>query len=288
MKERLERYRTILTRAAEGFGNDDVARLSAALSFYAVLSIAPVLVLAVALASLFYGEKRSFDDLMLQARGAVGQEGADLLAQLIQQSRKPGATTIATISSLVVTFFSASNLFIQLSSSIDSIWKIKSSGPFFKTLILSRVGAFLSVVVFGVIVLGWLVLDSWLQWLSGHVGGVASIWPGVSFLVTTVFLWGVFCVSFKLLPKGRVKWRDVYAGAFVAALGLAMSKYALSLYFRVAGVSQAYGSAGALVVILLWIYYTSQIYFFGIEMSYAAHTLAEEEKAPAKTAEGVS
>jgi len=277
---RLQFARELFTKTFANWSEDNVPRLAAAFSFYAVLSLAPLLVLAVVAAGLFYGQGEAQTELLRQAQGAVGRQGASLLKELIENANKPGATAIATIFSLVVTFFSASNLFIQLNEAVNAIWGIKQEGSMFRNLILSRVAAFLGVVVFGLVVLGWLTLDAWLQWLHRNTGELAgaeqvsvTLWKFLSFAVTLLVLTGAFGVSFKGLPKGRVQWSDVWLPAFVTALGFAVSKLLLSYYFGFAGVATAYGSAGALVVILLWIYYTSQIYFFGVEMVYTySHT----------------
>jgi membrane protein len=184
--------------------------------------------------------------------------------------------------SLLVTFFSASNLFVALQESVNTIWGIQQKVSLVRGLILTRVSAFLAVMFFGLVVLGWLTLDSWLGWLERHTQGFQG-WQAVSFVVTLLFLTFVFGIAFKQLPANRLQWSDVWPGAFVTALGFGLSKLLLAMYFAFANVSAAYGSAGALVVLLLWIYYTSQIFFFGVELTYTyAHTrgslVGEERK----------
>lgn len=277
-----ESFKTLLAKTFENWSNDNIPRLAAAFSFYAVLSLAPVLVLVVVGAGYFYGEGAARDRLLSEVASAVGPQGKNLVAELIDNSNKPGASVIATLLSLMVTFFSASNLFIALQESINAIWGIQEKVSLVRGLILTRVTAFLSVMFFGVVVLGWLTLDSWLGWLSRRTEGFQG-WQAVSFVVTLVFLTGVFLVALKQLPREKLQWSDVLPGAFATALGFGVSKLLLSFYFAYANVSAAYGSAGALVVILLWIYYSSQIYFFGVELTYTyAHTrgslVGEERK----------
>jgi membrane protein len=264
--------KNLLTKTFTNWSTDNVPRLAAAFSFYAVLSLAPVLVLAVVAAGYIYGEGTARQELLTQARAAVGPQGASLVSELLDNANKPGASAIATVLSLLVTFFSASNLFIALQETVNVIWGVQQKGPLLKGLILTRVTAFLSVTVFGLIVLGWLTLDSWLGWLERHTQGFQG-WQVVSLAASLLFLTGVFGVALKQLPPNRLQWRDVWPGAFVTALGFGISKLLLALYFSYANVSAAYGSAGALVVILLWIYYSSQIFFFGVELTYTyAHT----------------
>ncbi len=256
------------------WSEDNVPRLAAAFSFYAVLSLAPLLVLAVAGASYLLGEQGARDDLLRHVRGELGRENeelgkaaAEFLDTLLKKAQKPTAGLTATILSLIVTFFGASNLFLQLDDAVNTIWGIKQTGSMIRAVLLSRITAFLAVLFFGSVVLAWLALDSWIGWLVRHAGG----FPGLQYLsiLTTVLVFiGAFGVSLKKLPRNRVAWRDVWPGAIVAAVGVALGKFLLSYYFALAGVLNAYGPAGALVVILLWIYYTSQIYFFGVEMTY--------------------
>ncbi|RYG47554.1 YihY/virulence factor BrkB family protein [bacterium] len=264
---RLTEVRDLLQTTAARWSADNVPRLAAAFSFYAVLSLAPLLVFAVVVGGYILGQADTQAQILTQVQEAVGKGGRDLVEELIKQANKPGAGAIASLISLVVTFFSASNLFLQLNDTVNAIWGIKTEGPFLKTLFLTRVGAFLGVLFFGVFVLGWVALDSWLHWLDERVP-VLSLWKGLSVLVSIVFLAVVFAAAFRSLPKDRVSWKDTIVPAIITALGISLAKYALSLYFGLAKVTEAYGSAGALVVILLWIYYTSQIFFFGIEMTY--------------------
>lgn len=264
-------------RVFANWSEDAVPRLAASFSFYAILSLAPLLILAIAAASTFIGEEAARKALLDQVGSAIGKEGRGLIETLVEKTFKPGATTIATILSLIVTFFSASGLFMQLSDTVNAIWGIPADKktPFFKSLILTRVFAFAAVLVFGIITLGWLAIDFWLQWLERKSGGADRFagWPVISTIISIVFLSVVFAISYKQIPRAHAAWRDVWLGAAVAAVGVGIAKYALGLYFKYADVAGAFGPAGALVLILLWIYYTSQIYFFGAEIVYSyAHT----------------
>lgn len=265
---RLATARTLLQKTVENWSSDNVPRLAASFSFYAVLSIAPVLVLAVTVASAFLAADEAQRQLLEQVRKLTGStQIADLLQELIKNAQRPGTGTIATIISFLVTFFSASNLFLQLQDTVNTIWGIKQAGPFVRTFIVTRLLAFFAVVVFGGLLLAWLALDSWLSWIARHTEGFQG-WPVVSLVVAALFFTGALGMAFKGMPKGRVSWRDVWPGAALAGSGIALSKLAFSAYFAYANVAAAYGAAGSLVVLLLWIYYTSQIFFFGLEMTF--------------------
>lgn len=264
----LPTLKDLFVKAWANWSSDNVPRLAAAFAFYAILSLAPMLVLAVVGAGYFYGHSLDAKHALLtQAKDAFGAQGAKLLSEMIDSANKGGSSTIATLFSLLVTFFSASNLFIQVTDTVNAIWGIRVTGNAVKNLIFARLVAFAAALVVGAGILVWLGVDSWLGWLEKHTQGFQG-WQGISFLVAFVFLTGLFGISFKALPPQRMKWRDVWPGAILTGFLVSVTKLLLSLYFANFNVSAAYGSAGALVIILLWIYYTSQIYFFGVELTF--------------------
>lgn len=264
----LTKLKDLLTKTFGNWSEDNVPRLAAAFSFYAVLSLAPVLVLAVTVASIFLSRAGAEQSLVSQIQSFVGNDKtAELLKSVIDSTHKKGVGSIATVASLVVTFFSASNLFLQLDDAVNAIWGIKQTGSLIRNIIATRLLAFAAVAVFGVLILAWLGLDAWLRLFASQTPGFQG-WSYISLLTTALFFTGALGVAYKGLPKGRVKWRDVWPGASIAATGLALSKLAFSFYLaRFAGIN-AYGAAGSLVALLLWIYYSSQIFFFGLEVTY--------------------
>ena len=269
---RVEEAKSLLTKTVASWSEDNVPRLAAAFSFYAILSLAPVLVLAVTMASIFLAKQDAQARLLEQVGKFVGsQDAVNLVKGLIQGTQKKGNGTVATLISLLVTFFSASNLFLQLELTVNAIWDIQQRGSMIRQLIVTRIVAFLSVGVFGALILAWLALDSWLSWFDQQAPGFQG-GQILSFVVSMLFFTGGLGIAYKGMPKGRVQWHDVWPGAFIAALGIALSKLAFSAYLGHAGLS-AYGAAGSLVALLLWIYYTSQIFFFGLEVT---HTYAKE------------
>lgn len=265
---RLATAKDLLIKTFANWSEDNVPRLAAAFSFYAVLSIAPVLVLAVTVASQFLAQEEARNHLLNAIGKFVGsKEVKDLVAELIAKTQKPGTGTIATVISFFVTFFSASNLFLQLQDTVNTIWGIKQTGSIIRNLIVTRLIAFAAVVFFGAILLSWLAVDAWLSWLTRHTEGFNG-WPFISLVVAAIFFSLVLALAYRGVPRGRVKLSDAWPGAIIAGVGIALSKLVFSAYFAYANVSAAYGAAGSLVVLLLWIYYTSQIFFFGLEVTY--------------------
>lgn len=256
--------RKLYTKAFQNWLKDNAPRLAAAFSFYAMLCLSPMLVLAVAIASRVLGDSQEGMHVVHIAEGYLGREGSKFLETIIQNSAKPGASAIASILSIAVAVYGATNLFGQLSDSVNAIWEIRSRAGI-KGFLLNKIVSVIMFLAFAAVFVTWLGIDSWLAWLA-HSKGLHGRHL-LSVLVSVIFLTFVFGLSYKALPKGMVAWGDVWYGAFTAALGFALSKYLLSLYFSYSTVSAAYGSAGALVIILLWIYYSAQIYFFGIELT---------------------
>lgn len=265
--------RRLLTRTFQNWGADQVPRLAAAFSFYAVLSLAPTLVLAVVVAGAIYGEGAARQHLLDQARSVLGSQGSEFIGELIDNAKRPGASLVATLISLGITFFSSSNLFIALQETVNIMWGIERKDPIVRGFLLARVSAFVGVLSFGVLVISWLTFDAWIAWLERATPGFRGAQLS-SFLASFLFLTLVFAFALRHLPRNRLATADVWPGAIVTAVGMSLTKYLLGLYFGLANISAAYGSAGVLVVILLWIYYTSQIFFFGVELTYAyAHEI---------------
>jgi membrane protein len=258
--------RELFGKAFKNWQEDDGPRLSAALAFYAMLSLAPMLVLSVAVASRFLDDSVYRPHVIKAAKDFLGGPGSELINNMIDNASKPSANAIASLLSVGVALLGASGLFDQLKASVNHIWNARSTRTGIKGFLLGKLLSLLSFLAFAVAVLAWLGLDSWLGWLERHTMGFQGF-TVISVLISIFFFNVVFAISFRALPKGMVAWGDVWIGAFFTAVAIALSKYLLGLYFQYSGLTSAYGPAGALVVILLWIYYSGQIYFFGLEIT---------------------
>lgn len=259
-------YRSILIKAGQGWSNHAAPRLAAALSFYAILSLAPMLVIAVTIATAFLDSESIRASLSTEATQSLGKGASDLFISIIDHASKPTTSVPATIIAILIAFYAASGLFAQIEEAIEDIWSIQHQGHPFRLFLMSRLKSVFLLLGFLLIFLGWLATDSILGWLTRTSGGFLG-WPFISLLASTLFATIVFALTFKAIPRGRVLWRDVWPGAIAAGLGFSVAKLVLSLYFTYSGFATAYGSAGALVVILLWIYYSAQIFFFGVEIT---------------------
>ncbi len=258
-------------------GRDNISRLASSFSFFALLSLTPMVVFAVGLAALIWGQSSAADQLKQKALDFGGAQVQSYVAGIIQSSQHGAAATTATVLGLLVTFYSASNLFLQLDDAVNTIWGIKTEGPFVHNFIKTRIVAFLLVLLFGALLLAWLGFDWFMTWIN-HETGTFTGWGSVSFLASLVFLSVVFSITFHALPRGRLKWRDVWLGGLVTGTGITVGKSLLTQYL--ARMSGVYGAAGGAVIMLLWLYYSSMIYFFGIEVTYLyAHRFGSQKTA---------
>lgn len=257
----------LLVKTARAWSEDKCARLAAAFSFFAALSIAPLLVFAVVFFGRFYGSESMAERRLLHvAAENMGQGAADFLKTLLENAHRPGAQTLAIVFSAFVALIGASSLFGELSDALATIWRVPAKhDSAIHAFFTSKVTSILMVFLFIVVVAAWLVVDSVVNYGIRNSGTFPG-WPVVSLIISTAFLSGVFAVVFRSLPRRVAKWSDVWRAAIVTAFGFSLAKFCLSLYFTFADVESAYGPAGALVLILLWIYYSAQIFYFGAEM----------------------
>lgn len=260
-------WKPLLAEAGKRWGEDRVPRLSAALAFFTVLSLSPLLLLAVAIGSSMLGEDSTRARLFQEVRLNLGLESAKLLDSFIVHTANAGGGYVAGLVSLAVAIFGASNLFIHLEDGINGIWRLSSGTSAIKRFLLSRMLAILMVLCFALLVFAWTAVDSWLGWRIAHAG-VHHLWRLASIFLSFFFMLAVSSATYRSLPRNQVQWSDTWPGAIVTSIGFVASKFALSLYFAFSSVYAAYGSAGALVVVLLWVYYTAQIFFFGLEVTY--------------------
>jgi membrane protein len=248
--------------------------MGAALAFYSILSIAPLLVIAVTLAALAFGREAAQGQLLAELRGLVGVEGAAAVGELLAHAQQPTQGILATSLALITLLVGASGVFGELQDAMNMIWKVPPAPgmgvwAFFRQRFLS----FAMVLGTGFLLLVSLVLSAVIaglgQFLSGQVPALEPMLQLSSTLVTWIVVTLLFAMIFKLLPDTFVAWRDVWAGALLTALLFTIGKTLIALYLGKSGLASAYGAAGSLVVLVVWIYYSAQILLFGAELTYA-------------------
>ena len=252
------------------WSNDNASRLAAALAYYAAVSIAPLLVLLIALVGLVFGEDAARRELISQVTNFMGEDGAEFIKLVVENADEPAVGGIASLLSLAVLLWGSTNVFTQLQDSLNVIWNVRvNPANGIITTIRKRVLSFGMVVVIGFLLLISLVLSTVLASLASSFGnslpGPSMLWAVVNWLISFLMTTFLFAMVYKFLPDVHVAWRDVWIGATVTALLFTVGKSLLGIYLGNQGSS--YGIAGSVVVFLLWVYYSAQILFFGAEFT---------------------
>ena len=279
---------TIFKRILNSFSRDRVMTLSAALAYYAMFSIAPLLVLAIGVAGLVFGDQAAQHQLAGQIQGFVGPKAARVIESMMAAQEKSGSL-IATIVGIVLMFLGASGIFAQLKDSLNVIWGVepKADRGIFGVL-FDRLFALLLVLLIGVLLLASMLLTTA---ISAFYGALEQVVPVPSFVLQVLNLCLslaivtlLFAIIFKVLPDVRIPWRNVWIGAFGTALLFTIGEFGLSLYLGQQSVASTYGAAGSVVVILLWIYYSSVILLVGAEFTQVLAERAGAQINPGKFA----
>lgn len=288
MKKRVSIW-TLIKETYQQWSNDKASRLAASLSFYTMLSISPLLVLAVAVAGFVFGTSMAQQQLIDQIRNLAGEQGAQAAQTMLENAAQPDVASVAGLIGLATLLWGASNVFNQLHESMNMIWNVeRKPGLGIVANVLSRVLSFSLVLAIGFLLLVSLVVSAVLSamgaYFSALLPGGDLVWQAVNFVVSLGVITLLFALMYKYLPDVRVAWRDVWLGAFVTALLFVIGKQLLGFYLGRQSFGSTYGAAGSLVVLLVWVYYSAQIFFFGAEFTqvYATrygHGMAPNDKA---------
>jgi membrane protein len=266
---------SLAKQAVMNFLDNGGPLLSAALAFYSILSIAPLALVAVYFAGLFFGEEAANAQLRHSLQDYVGEASADALASVMEKLRNSQGGRSASIVGFGLLFFGAARLFGQLQDALNQLWHVRTE---FKTLksgvlvtLYKKAVAFVLVVGFGAL-LSLLIVVSALsgavkQVLGSSLPGSQWMWAVWPLVTTAVGICVAFTLIYRLMPDATVAWRDALVGAAVAGVLFALAEWPLSFYLSHQGVESAYGAAGSLVVLLLWIYYAAHIFFLGAQVS---------------------
>jgi membrane protein len=254
---------------------DKCPKLGAALSFYTIFSLSPLLVIAISVAGFIFGENAARGEIVYQIKDLVGQEGAEVVQTALRNTQYSDEGIIAVIISAVTLIVGSTVVFVELQESLNMIWKVKAKPgrSFIKGFLVDRFQSFAMVVGTGFLLLVSLIISALLAGLNKYLSTTFFDIPFYIFdLIDIVVSLGVifilFMAIFKVLPDLDIKWKDVWLGALVTALLFVFGKYLIGLYLGNSSLSSTYGAAGSLVVLLLWIYYSAQILFLGAEFTY--------------------
>jgi membrane protein len=259
-------------QAAADWNEDDAPRLAASLSFYTALSVAPLLIIAIAVAGLVFGEEAARGEILGQLQGLVGHDSAKTVESMVESAAKPKSGIISTVISVAVLLFGATGVFAELQASLNHIWEVKPKpGRGIWQVIRQRFLSLGMVLGIGFLLLVALILSAALsaigKWAEATLPGAVSLWQIGMHVVAFALITTLFAMIFKVLPDAEISWRDVWVGAVVTALLFTIGKFLIGLYLGRASVTSSYGAAGSIVVFLLWAYYSAQIVFMGAEIT---------------------
>ena len=257
-----------LAMVADGYFADRVPRMAAALSYYTIFSLAPLLVIAVAFAGLAFDDVTARGHVTGQFRALLGEQGAVAVQTMVEHAHREQASLLATIIGMATLLIGATGVFGELQDSLNSIWKVQAKpGRTVRLLVRSRLLSFAMVFGSGFLLLVSLVLSAVLSaagtWLEGVSGGWWHASGAIDATISFIII-GLLCAaSFKLLPDVSVRWRDVWLGALLTSLLFTAGKSLIGLYLGKSAIASTYGSMGALAVLLIWIYFSSQVFLIG-------------------------
>lgn len=259
----------LLKKTASQWSDHNAPRLGAALAYYALLSIAPLLILIVAICGLVFDKSTTEHQLLNQVQSVVGPSAAKVLQSVLDNAHQKSSGIIASIIALVTLLFGASGVFIELRDSLNTIWDAPPRpSSAWRGLIRQRIASFGMVLALGFLLLVSLALSATLavvtKFFEGYLPLSAAIWGEVAnFIVPLVAISILFALIFKFVPEVPIHWRDVIIGAVATAVLFEIGKALLALYLATAAVGSTYGAAGSLVAFVVWVYYSAQIFFFG-------------------------
>jgi membrane protein len=263
---------TLVKTTGNDFVDDNALRLAAALAYYALLSLAPLVVLAIAIAGFAIDEQSARGAIAHELGGVVGSEGAQAVETIVRSAQAPAAGVLSTIAGIVVLLFGASGVFTELQSALDTIWEVvPKPGRGIKGIIKDRLFSFAMVMGVAFLLLVSLILSAGLAAMGHFLGhllpGGEGVWQVINFLISLAVVGALFAVMFKTVPDAKVAWRDAWVGGLVTAVLFSIGKFLIALYLGKSSVSSAYGAAGSLVLLVIWVYYSACILLIGAEFT---------------------
>lgn len=287
---------SLLKETYKKWSDHNASRLGASVAFYTLLSLAPLLVLTVAISSLVFNQQQAQNALINQARQMMGSRGAETVQLLLQHKPAESSGIIASVIAFITLLFGASGVFNELRQALNVIWDaVPKNESGIMGMIKERLFAFAMVLAVGLLLLISLLLSTGVAFIGKFFNQVVPIPPFaleiINFVVSFVIISFLFALMFKYVPALHISWRNVRVGAIGSALLFTIGKVLLGLYLGKASVGSAYGAAGSLVVVVVWVYYSAQIFFFGAEFTrvYAdAHSGASVSKAAREPAAAVA
>ncbi|HQS16430.1 YihY/virulence factor BrkB family protein [Reyranella sp.] len=265
--------RRLLTETIEGYIGDDAFSRGAAIAYFTLFSLAPVLLLVIAVAGLVFGQEAAEGAVVEQLSGLMGRETAEAMQAMIRSASDRMTGLVATVIGLFTILLAASGVFGEVQSALNAIWKAKPRDSTMSRLLRARLASFGLVITLGFVLIVSLALSAALtalgKFLRYTFPAAEVAVQAADLLISVLLISGLFAIMYKVLPETLIRWRDVAVGALAATGLFEGGKYLIALYIGQSNVASSFGAAGALIVLLLWIFYSAQIFLLGAEFTRA-------------------
>jgi membrane protein len=263
---------SVIKETASDWDDDKAATLAAALAYYTLLSIAPLIVFAVAVAGLVFGEEAARGQISEQISGLVGPQASEAIESIAKNADAPATGMVSTVIAVVVLLFGASGVFGELQSSLNTIWEVEPKpGRGIMGIVKDRFFSFTMVLGVAFLLLVSMVLtaaiSSFGKFLESSLPGGEALWAVLNFAISLGIITLLFALIYKVIPDAKIRWHDVWIGAGVTAALFTIGKLLVGLYLGKSTFVSSYGAAGSIVALVVWVYYSSQIVFLGAEFT---------------------
>ena len=280
----LRRLATVLSKAFNAWIDDHAQSMGAALSYYTIFSLAPLLLIAISVAGLVFGRDAAQGAVVDQLQGLIGQGGAQAVQDLLKNVSKPSEGVVATITGVVVLVIGSTSVFAELQDDLNRIWQVpaRKKVSSWWAWILTRLLSIGMIFAMGFLLLVSLAasaaFDAFSSWSTSAIAGWKPLAHGVNFAMSFVLTTALFAMIYRFMPQATIEWRDVGIGALVTAFLFSVGKYLIGLYIGKSALASGFGAAGSLAVLLAWVYYSAQIFLFGAEFTWAyAHAFGSRQ-----------
>jgi membrane protein len=263
---------SLLKDTAASWSEHNAQKMGAALAYYTALSLAPLVIMVVGVAGMLVSKDKVRKEVVAQVSTLVGEAGKNTIDSILSNPRNHKAGKWATIIGSVVLLIGASGVFGELQDSLNTIWQVPAGKRRWRLLLKKRLLSIGMVFALGFLVLVSLLLSAAIvavrAYLKGRAPDLDAIWEIGNTCISLVLITLLFAAVFRFLPDTRIAWRDVWLGAALTAALFFLGKFLLGLYFAHSAFASAYGAAGSLLIVLVWVFYSAQIFFFGAEFTY--------------------
>jgi membrane protein len=267
-------YFKLLKKSAQQFVEDNAVKLSASLSYYTIFSFAPLLIILMSLTGVFFGAEAAQGKIYYQINDLVGNDTALQIQEIVQNIRTSRHTTVGTIIGVIALLVGATGVFTEIQDSINYIWSVKAKPKKgWLKLIVNRVISFSLIISFGFILLVSLVVNALMDLLSDRLqllfpDATVYIFYVLNLIAIFFIISCLFAIIFKVLPDAEIRWKDAFVGAFFTGFLFILGKFLIGYYLGNSKIGVTYGTAASIIIILLWVYYSSIILFFGAEFTH--------------------